>query len=168
MVERTDFVRADIEESSEWAEVRRLADALTEHLRAPDVLARIAEANQPGRSSAAVQAVFIEQAIALGFQSESVGLFQSYESSALRPDYYRRVGDTGVLLEVERGKTTINNMDLLDFGSALSRCPGYAGADASGCSSRRRNPHRTDAPSRGERILQWRTERRGASGGSSA
>lgn len=38
-----------------------------------------------------------------------------YETSALRPDYFRAVGDTGILLEVERGKTTINNMDLLDF-----------------------------------------------------
>jgi hypothetical protein len=25
------------------------------------------------------------------------------------------LGETGILLEVERGKTTINNMDLLDF-----------------------------------------------------
>lgn len=25
------------------------------------------------------------------------------------------VGETGIILEVERGKTTINNMDLLDF-----------------------------------------------------
>jgi len=35
--------------------------------------------------------------------------------SALRPDYFMPVGDTGIILEVERGKTTINNMDLLDF-----------------------------------------------------
>jgi hypothetical protein len=34
---------------------------------------------------------------------------------ALRPDYFLPLGDTGVLIEVERGKTTINNMDLLDF-----------------------------------------------------
>jgi len=33
----------------------------------------------------------------------------------LRPDYYLRLDDDGVILEVERGKTTINNMDLLDF-----------------------------------------------------
>ncbi len=33
----------------------------------------------------------------------------------LRPDYYRPLGDTGIILEVERGKTTTNNMDLLDF-----------------------------------------------------
>jgi hypothetical protein len=26
-----------------------------------------------------------------------------------------KVGDSGIILEVERGKTTINNMDFLDF-----------------------------------------------------
>ena len=41
-------------------------------------------------------------------------MFSAYES-ALRPDYFREIGGTGVILEVERGKTTINNMDLLDF-----------------------------------------------------
>ena len=51
----------------------------------------------------------------LGFVSESKGLFAPYETSALRPDYFRPLDDTGILLEVERGKTTINNMDLLDF-----------------------------------------------------
>ena len=52
--------------------------------------------------------------MSLGFRDERRGLFSAYES-ALRPDYFREVGGTGVILEVERGKTTINNMDLLDF-----------------------------------------------------
>ena len=37
-----------------------------------------------------------------------------YENK-LRPDYYRPLETSGILLEVERGKTTTNNMDLLDF-----------------------------------------------------
>lgn len=32
-----------------------------------------------------------------------------------RPDYFMPLDGTGILLEVERGKTTIHNMDLLDF-----------------------------------------------------
>jgi hypothetical protein len=36
-------------------------------------------------------------------------------ATALRPDYFLPIGDSGVILEVERGKTTTNNMDLLDF-----------------------------------------------------
>jgi hypothetical protein len=77
--------------------------------------ALILAANQPGHSSALVQAAFLDHARALGFVNESRGLFATYETSALRPDYFRPIADTGILLEVERGKTTINNMDLLDF-----------------------------------------------------
>ncbi len=71
-------------------------------------------ANLPRMSSAEVQAAFLPFALELGFTSEAKGLFLEYENK-LRPDYYRQVGDSGILLEVERGKTTTNNMDLLDF-----------------------------------------------------
>ena len=54
-------------------------------------------------------------AIGEWFSDESRGLFENYSTKLMRPDYYRPVGKTGVILEVERGKTTINNMDLLDF-----------------------------------------------------
>src|SRR5690606_36829857 len=84
------------------------------HLEEAMVVEAILEANQPGRSSAAVQAVFLEQARELGFKDESTGLFKEY-ASALRPGYYMPLDGTGIILEVERGKTTINNMDLLDF-----------------------------------------------------
>ena len=115
MIERADFVQRQLQESSEWGEVSGLVDRLVEYLNEPSVTDRLEEANQPGRSSAEVQAVFLEEAIRLGFRDEAKGLFSSYQSSALRPDYYRPVGPTGVIREVERGKTTINNMDLLDF-----------------------------------------------------
>ncbi len=114
MVERADFVRPDYATSGEWGEVGSLADRLVAHLNAPHIAAQIADANQPGRSSAAVQTVFLREAVALGFTDERKGLFSSYDS-ALRPDYFKRVGNSGVILEVERGKTTINNMDLLDL-----------------------------------------------------
>jgi hypothetical protein len=108
------FVQQQFEGSNDWLEVSRLADRLCDHLNTPEATARIAEANQPGHSSAVVQAAFGDFARDLGFENEKVGLFAS-EELALRPDYFRRVGSSGVLLEVERGKTTINNMDLLDF-----------------------------------------------------
>jgi hypothetical protein len=68
----------------------------------------------PAARVRAVQAVFLEQARELGFKDESKGLFKEY-ASALRPDYFMPLDGTGIILEVERGKTTINNMDLLDF-----------------------------------------------------
>ena len=109
------FVQNGVTNTTEWNEVRSMADQLWAHLNEPTVKKTLDSANQPGRSSAEVQSVFLELASVLGFQSEAKGLFSGYASSALRPDYYRQLGNTGVLLEVERGKTTINNMDLLDF-----------------------------------------------------
>jgi hypothetical protein len=114
-VERVDFVQEHFVDTDEYRSVLAVAAALTEFLLVAEVAAEIAAANQPGRSSADVQNVFLQQARSLGFRDESKGLFKGYVSSGLRPDYFMPVAETGIILEVERGKTTINNMDLLDF-----------------------------------------------------
>jgi hypothetical protein len=114
-VELSKFVQHTLAESPEVLEVTRIANALLEHLRTPDAEERIAAANQPGAPSQRIQEVFLDFARQLGFVDERAGLFDGYES-AVRPDYFRRLENgTGILLEVERGKTTINNMDFLDF-----------------------------------------------------
>jgi hypothetical protein len=113
-VERVDFVQEHYRSTNEYQRVVGIADELLVHLQEELVVAAILEANQPGRSSAAVQSVFLEQARELGFRDESKQLFREY-ASALRPDYFMPLDGTGIILEVERGKTTINNMDLLDF-----------------------------------------------------
>ena len=51
----------------------------------------------------------------LGFTSEKNGLFNDYEVSSLRPDFYKQVGQTGIIVEIERGRTVANNMDILDI-----------------------------------------------------
>jgi hypothetical protein len=114
MVERLDLVQEGYVRTAEWSAVLAVADHLVTHLESVEVALQLAEANLPGNSSALVQEVFIAEAEELGFRSESRGLFAAYQS-ALRPDYFLPIGDTGIILEVERGKTTINNMDLLDF-----------------------------------------------------
>lgn len=114
-MERADFVQTHVEGTSEYASVLAVANALYRHLEQPDVMSAIALANLPGRSSAEIQGVFLDHARELGFKDESKGLFAGYLTSALRPDYFLPIDDTGILIEVERGKTTINNMDLLDF-----------------------------------------------------
>ena len=108
------YVQEPLEASDEWRRVSDLAEELLVHLSTDDALARISAANQPRQSSAFVQATFGEFVREMGFESEKIGLFGAAEF-ALRPDYFLRLGDSGILLEVERGKTTINNMDLLDF-----------------------------------------------------
>ena len=61
-----------------------------------------------------IQKIIEEIAKPLGFTDEKEGLFKKYSNSGLRPDFYKKLGKTGILMEVERGKTTTNNMDLLD------------------------------------------------------
>jgi hypothetical protein len=98
-----------------FREAEWLATRLLKHLNNKEVLVRIEAANQPGRSSSEVQMTFEAFATKLGFQSERTGLFAGDQYMALRPDYHCALGRTGILLEVERGKTVINNNDLQAF-----------------------------------------------------
>lgn len=114
-IELAKFSRADKRADEEYKTADKTANLLLEYLNEPEILEKIMGANAPGKSSACVQAVFEEFAAKLGFKSECEGLFEGYPNRALRPDYFLPINETGILLEVERGKTTINNMDLLDF-----------------------------------------------------
>jgi hypothetical protein len=114
-VVRSQFVQPDAAHTSLYAEVRKISDLLLAHLNEPEAQAAIAVANVPKASSGTVQATFLPYATELGFKDEAKGLFLNYENKFLRPDYYLPLDKSGILLEVERGKTTINNMDLLDL-----------------------------------------------------
>jgi len=88
----------------------KLRDALAASV-ASDALAQIAPI---GGTSHEVDAVVRPIAESLGFTSQRKDLFADYPTR-LRPDWFRTVGTSGILLEVERGKTLTNNMDLLDL-----------------------------------------------------
>lgn len=103
------------EETAAFETANLVAQSLLEGVNRPDVLDAITLANSPGTSSQQVQRAILPVAHDLGFESEKKGLFSNYAVSALRPDYYLGLGETGILFEVERGKTLINNMDLLDM-----------------------------------------------------
>lgn len=109
------YVHAACEGSAEYAAVCSVSDQLLAHLNTPEAQHAIFVANQPGISSAVVQATFEPFATDLGFKNEAKGLFLDYDNKALRPDYYLPIPGNGIILEVERGKTTTNNMDLLDL-----------------------------------------------------
>ena len=115
MTERLDFVQVGFANHPEWLEVKSVADEIVAYLEKPRIRERIRTVDVPGASSSAIQSVILERAESLGFRNEAKGLFKSYPNNGLRPDYFRKVGDSGILLEVERGKTNINNMDFLDF-----------------------------------------------------
>jgi hypothetical protein len=109
------FVQKEHARDSEYLQVEKIGDLLFTYLCKPDIHRKISDANGPGKSSHAVQKVFLDCAEELGFHSEKKGLFGNHPTSGLRPDYYLKTSRSGILLEVERGKTTMNNMDLLDL-----------------------------------------------------
>ncbi len=113
-VEMVKFVQERYRDSAEWQDVEKVATLLLAELNREETYALIVQANRPKKKSAEVQAAFRPAATSLGFHSEKTGLFKE-SIPGLRPDYYMAIGKTGILLEVERGKTTTNNMDLLDF-----------------------------------------------------
>lgn len=95
--------------------VNSIAEQLRAHLDQSATQALLRERHVLGASSAAIQEITLSESQRLGFHSEKKGLFSDCGVTALRPDYYCSLGDTGILLEVERGKTIANNMDLLDL-----------------------------------------------------
>lgn len=97
------------------ARAREIAESFRVGLDTEEVRAGIAEKHQFGASSHEIQSLVLPLATALGFESEKRGLFKDYTVASLRPDYYLPLEGSGILLEVERGKTTTNNMDLLDL-----------------------------------------------------
>lgn len=113
-VEMVSFYRPDVDKILR-NQVEDVANKLHIALNSEVVLSNILAKNVHGISSHEIQNCFLEDATKLGFRSEAKGLFQGFKNQLLRPDYYLPVGDSGIILEVERGKTTINNMDLLDF-----------------------------------------------------
>jgi hypothetical protein len=111
---RTIFVPG-YDATADFAAADLIAKSLLIGVNKPDVRMEISKANAPGVSSWEVQAAILSVAEDDGFENERSGLFADYAVSALRPDFYRPLGETGILFEVERGKTLINNMDLLDL-----------------------------------------------------
>ena len=95
--------------------VKQTAESLFSFLESPKACEALSDANLPGNSSSIVQNVFVSKAEELGFKSERRGLFQNIPTNNLRPDYYKPIKDTGIIIEVERGKTIMNNMDMLDM-----------------------------------------------------
>ena len=109
--------KKDVESLESFTRANAKAEELRQHLEQDKTQQQILERHVLGASSAVIQELVLQKATDLGFVGEKRGLFANYDVPfALRPDYFCEMGDhSGILLEVERGKTTTNNMDLLDF-----------------------------------------------------
>ncbi len=98
---------------SELKIVRSISNKFLFHLNKKETIKELENINVLGNKSQQIQGVFLDYLLSLGFQSEKQGLFKDYNSQ-LRPDYFKKLKKSGIILEVERGKTIRNNMDLLD------------------------------------------------------
>jgi hypothetical protein len=119
------FHKQPISLHNEFTEASSIASQLKDYLNSERVCAEISQCHKLNATSHEIQAIINEEVQRLGFQSEKRGLFRDYQVAALRPDFYRPIGKSGIILEVERGKTLTNNMDLLD----LWKCHVCARAD---------------------------------------
>lgn len=98
--------------SEEFNVVESLAIEIESFVNDKDVKKLINHVNKINGRSTDVQMILENKFVDLGFESEKKRLFSEFK---LRPDFYKRISDSsGVLIEVERGKTLANNMDILD------------------------------------------------------
>ena len=74
----------------------------------------IDEKNKPGVKSHKIQDIILKKSNELGFKSEKEGLFLNYQKK-LRPDFYKPIGESGIIIEVERGQSLQNNNIFKDF-----------------------------------------------------
>lgn len=99
----------------EYSRVEEAAVSLRSFLQLAETRAAIEAKHVVGGRSTDIQDILSPIAAKLGFMSEKSGLFSKYKTSGLRPDYFLPLESTGVIMEVERGKTLPNNMALLDL-----------------------------------------------------
>jgi hypothetical protein len=100
---------------NELEQVSSIAEQLRGYMATELVCSRIRDVHKLNGSSQQIQGLLEMKLSELDFKSEKKELFTGCKVPSLRPDFYRKVGKSGILVEIERGKTIANNMDLLDI-----------------------------------------------------
>ena len=104
-----------INTAPEFIEAKAAATSIFDYMSQLEIQQKIRNVHQFNAKSHQIQDIFLPKCIELGMSSEKKGLFANHAVTRLRPDYYLQIGNSGLIMEVERGKTTANNMDLLDI-----------------------------------------------------
>lgn len=99
----------------EFFMAQKIAKEIYNYMRMPEITVKLAKTHQVNAKSHEIQEIILPKCTDLGLSSEKKGLFSGYATAQLRPDYYVALNHSGLIMEVERGKTTTNNMDLLDI-----------------------------------------------------
>jgi hypothetical protein len=112
-IEYAELKKAEIGSDESFRIAREKAHMLRGFLDNETIHGQICEKDVPGALSKVIQDIISPRATELGFESEARGKFKNYECRNLRPDYFH--SHAGIMIEVEKGKTLMNNMDLLDM-----------------------------------------------------
>ena len=99
----------------ESQQVSLIAKQLKEYMDTDSFRSQIDKVHKLNGNSQQIQNLLEEKLLSLKFVSEKKGLFIKCAVPSLRPDFHMKVGKSGILVEIERGKTIANNMDLLDL-----------------------------------------------------
>ena len=112
MAEMKPYKQKNIDEYL-FKNVKRLADKIRKCLNKPEISKKIKEVNKPGTKSQKIQKILESEITEMGFEPERKDLI---EDTRLRPDFFKEIdSENDIFLEVERGRTKPNNMDLLDL-----------------------------------------------------
>ena len=105
-----------IENRSDYKRAYRVAKRFIKHLNEEEIKSKVSKAHKLHAKSSEIQDILLPKSLELGFVSEKKGIFKDSTVSQLRPDYFLKIDSkSGIIMEVERGKTLANNMDLLDL-----------------------------------------------------
>ena len=116
MIETKIFHKSNIHTEKNFIASMNIFKSLVAYMNEDEIQSKLEETHKLHAKSSEIQEIILSKTVELGFSSEKKGLFEDYSVKQLRPDYYLGLEkDNGIILEVERGKTIANNMDLLDL-----------------------------------------------------
>ena len=116
MINTRVLYKNNIEYRNDFIKATEVFESLTDFMSAPEIQTELEKTHVLNAKSGEIQKIILKKTSELGFASEKKGLFDDIPVKQLRPDYYLKIDETsGVIMEVERGKTIANNMDILDL-----------------------------------------------------
>lgn len=116
MIKTKILYKEDIENRGDFIKANDIFNSLIQFMEETETQTQLEKTHQLYAKSGQIQEIILTKTIELGFSSEKNGLFNNLPVKQLRPDYYLKIDNSaGIIMEVERGKTIANNMDLLDI-----------------------------------------------------
>ena len=108
--------KVGIDKRKDFLDAKNVFSKLVTFMSETQIQNRISNTHKLHAKSGEIQEIILDKTKELGFTSEKNGLFSNLSVKQLRPDYYLKLDNkSGIIMEVERGKTIANNMDLLDI-----------------------------------------------------